>query len=285
MKARVLLGALLLLAAGTSGYLLYRDALVPVPLQSGRDLFVPAQPAFGEDEAVVESVLPAGPGLEAFLAAQSDLALLEKGEEGQWTGQLLAGLQRSRHGRRWRLTLVSGWRMQDGTLLDAHRLVASLASAWAREGCVARIIDPATVELRFPAAPADLPARLATWRVPGSGPFIRQGSALIRFEGFSRGRAGLAGLRILSEPAVLSSRAWAEGLASGRWAWAAFPGSVAPEDMARVRRAPYDELRLKDGSVWFLSRRMRRLRPNPEDWTRTRLFGAWKGAVDLLYEP
>jgi len=37
--------------------------------------------------------------------------------------------------------------------------------------------------------------------------------------------------------------------------------------------------------VWFLSRRMRRLRPDPEDWTRTRLFGAWKGAMDLPYDP
>jgi hypothetical protein len=83
----------------------------------------------------------------------------------------------------------------------------------------------------------------------------------------------------------MESRAWAEGMASGRWAWAAFPGQVAPEDMARVRLAPYDEFRMKDGSVWFLSRRMRRLRPNTEDWTRTRLFGAWKGAMDLPYDP
>ena len=60
---------------------------------------------------------------------------------------------------------------------------------------------------------------------------------------------------------------------------------MAPEDMARVRLAPYDELRMKDGSVWFLSRRMRRLRPEQEDWTRTRLFGAWKGAMDLPYDP
>jgi hypothetical protein len=42
---------------------------------------------------------------------------------------------------------------------------------------------------------------------------------------------------------------------------------------------------MKDGSVWFLSRRMRRLRPEAADWTRTRLFGVWKGSMDLPYDP
>ncbi len=61
-----------------------------------------------------------------------------------------------------------------------------------------------------------------------------------------------------------------------------FPGQVAPEAMAKVRRAPYDEFRLQDSSVGFLSRR---LRPHAGDWTRTRLFGAWQGAMDLPYDP
>jgi hypothetical protein len=87
------------------------------------------------------------------------------------------------------------------------------------------------------------------------------------------------------DPALMESRAWAESLAAARWTWAVFPGKVEPDDMAKVRLAQYDEFRMKDGSVWFLSRRMRRLRPNTEDWTRTRFFGAWKGAMDLPYDP
>jgi hypothetical protein len=83
----------------------------------------------------------------------------------------------------------------------------------------------------------------------------------------------------------MGSRAWAESLSSARWAWTVFPGKVTPEDMAKVRLAPYDEFRMKDGSVWFLSRRLRRLRPNTDDWTHTRLFGVWKGAMDLPYDP
>jgi hypothetical protein len=132
---------------------------------------------------------------------------------------------------------------------------------------------------------AGLPGLLAQWRVAGTGPFRRSGQTLTRFDGFLHGRAGVAGLSVASDPALLESRAWADGLAAGRWAWAVFPGQVAPEDMARVRLAPYDEFRMKDGSVWFLSRRLRRFRPDREDWTRTRLFGAWKGAMDLPYDP
>jgi hypothetical protein len=121
--------------------------------------------------------------------------------------------------------------------------------------------------------------------VPGSGPFVRQGTSLVRFDGFIHGKAGVVGLTVDTEPTHRESRAWAEGLASARWAWAVFPGNILPEDMAKVRLAPYDEIHLKDGSVWFLSRRLRRLRPQAEDWTHTRLFGAWKGAMDLPYDP
>ena len=285
MKGRILIATLALILAGVTGYLLYQDTLVPVPLAPGQGLFVPARPEFGEDEAVIEALLPAGEKLEAFLATQSDLTLLEKGPEGGWTGQLLAGLQGSRHGRRWRLAVISGWRMQDGSLLDAGRLAAALAPELGPLEGTSRLIDPATLDLRFKARQEGLPARLARWRVPGSGPFLRQGTALSRFKGFIHGRPGIAGLRIATDPALMESHAWAQGLASARWAWAVFPGHIAPEDMAKVRLAPYDEYRLKDGSVWFLSRRLRRLRPNVDDWTRTRLFGVWKGAMDLPYDP
>lgn len=286
MKGRILLAAAsAALVAGLVGYLLYQDALVPVPLAPGQALFEPADPEFGEDEVVLEALMPASDKLQAFLLAQSDLSLLEPGPGGAWTGQLLSGLQGARHGRRWHLTLRPGWRLQGGGILEAGGLARVLAEDLARAGGKARVIDGGTLELRFQARQEDLPGLLSRWRVPGSGPFRREGPMLIRFEGFSGGRSGVAGLRVATDPALLEGRSWAEGLVAGRWAWAAFPGGVAPEDMARVRLAPYDEVRMKDGSVWFLSRRLRRFRPSSGDWTRSRLFGAWKGAMDLPYEP
>lgn len=285
MRARLAALVLALLALAAGAFWWHQDTLVPVPLASGESLFVPARPEHGEDAAVLEALLPAGPGVEAFLAAQSDLALLEKAPEGGWTGQLLSSLAGARHGRRWRLGVRPGWRMQDGGMLDAARMAQALASGLGRLGGTARVVDAATLELRFQARQAGLPAQLVHWRVPGSGPFRREGFVLTRFDGFTPGRTGVAGWRILTDPALMESRAWTQALAEGRWAWAVFPGKVDPEDMARVRIAPYDELRMKDGSVWFLSRRMRRLRPEAADWTRTRLFGVWKGSMDLPYDP
>ncbi|WP_257304585.1 hypothetical protein [Geothrix campi] len=285
MKTRLALLTLALLALVAGGIWWYQDTLVPVPLASNETLFVPGQPEFGEDEAMVEVLLPAGPGTEAFLIAQSDLALLEKAPDGGWMGQLLSNLEGSRHSRRWRLTVRPGWRLQDGTMLDAARTAKAVALVAGQLGGTIRVLDPATLELRFKSPQAGLPAQLAHWRVPGSGPFVRQGTTLLRFGRFTPGRPGLAGVRVTTDPSLLESSAWAGGLASGRWAWAVFPGQVSPEDMAKVRIAPYDEYRTKDGSVWFLSRRMRRLRPDPSDWTRTRLFGVWKSSTELPYDP
>ncbi|WP_243316341.1 hypothetical protein [Geothrix paludis] len=285
MKLRLVLLTLVLAALAAGGYWLYQDALVPVPLAPGDALFVPGQPEFGEDDAVVEALLPAGPGVEAFLAAQSDLTLLARAPEGGWTGQLLSTLEGSRHGRRWRLMARPGWRMQDGTMLDASRMAKALEPELGKLGGTSRLIDGATLDLRFRTPQKGLPDLLTRWRIPGSGPFVRQGMTLTRFERFTPGRPGLAGVRISTDPALMESRAWAEGLAARRWAWAVFPGQVAPEDMAKARLAPYDEFRMKDGTVWFLSRRMRRLRPDASDWTRTRLFGAWRSSTDLPYDP
>lgn len=285
MKPRLVIAALLLVVLGVAGYLVFQDSLEPVPLSEGRDLYAMANPEFGEETAHLEALVPAGPGLEAFLATQSALTLLDRAPDGGWAGQLANGLQASRHGRRWRIWVRPGWRMQDGSTLDAARVAVALQPEVAQLGGEVRVIDPSTLELRFKTRQAWLPGYLARWRIPGSGPFVRQGNTLTRFAGFSYGRSGIAELTVLSDPAAMASRAWAEGLASGRWAWAVFPGSVAPEDMAKVRLAPYDELRMKDGSVWFLSRRLRRLRPDKEDWTRTRLFGVWKGAMNLPYDP
>ena len=286
MKPRLAIAtALLLSVLGVAGYLAYRAALVPIPLAEGRDLFVKAAPEYGEDAVQLEALMPAGQGLEAFLVAQSDLPLIEKAVDGAWAGQLASGIQASRHGRRWQITVRPGWRMQDGTILDAARIGTAIGGEVLRLAGEVRVIDATTLELRFKVGQPGLPDQLARWRVPGSGPFIRRGHTLTRFEGFLPGWTGLAGLTVITDPALMDSRAWAQGLVSARWAWAVFPGNIAPEDMAKVRLAPYDEFRMKDGSVWFISRRMRRLRPNVEDWTRTRLFGVWKGAMDLPYDP
>ena len=286
MKPRLLLATGVLLAAlGVTGWLFYQDTLIPIPLAEGRDLYVKANPEFGEDAVQLEALLPAGQGLEAFLAAQSDLTLIDKAPGGEWVGVLAAGLQASRHGRRWRIAVRPEWRMQDGALLDAARIGVVLGPEILRLGGEVRVIDAATLDLGFKARQDDLPSQLARWRVPGTGPFNRNGNALTRFDRFPYGRTGVAGLRVATDPALMESRAFVGGLASGRWAWALFPGTILPEDMAKVRLAPYDEFRMKDGSVWFLSRRLRRFRPNAEDWTRTRLFGAWKGAMDLPYDP
>lgn len=288
MKPRLLLlsvGLLLLTVLCVGGYLAYQDSLVSVSLSDGRELYVLANPEFEEDKAQLEALMPAGSELEAFLAAQSELTVLEKTPGGAWAGVLASGLQASRHERRWRISVRTGWRMQDGSVLDASRIGMAIGPEVARLGGETRVIDAATLDLRFKTRQANLPDDLARWRVAGSGPFLRRGQALTRFDGFIYGRAGITGCSLVTDPALMESRAWAQGLASGRWAWAVFPGHIAPEDMAKVRLAPYDELRMKDGSVWFLSRRLRRLRPNADDWTRTRLFGAWKGAMDLPYDP
>lgn len=281
MNLRLLLATLLLAALGVGGYLLYQNGLVPVPLASDAPLYVAASPDYGEDQAVLEALVPAGPGLETFLANQSDLALLARMPDGAWAGQLLAGLQRSRNDRRWRITFKAGFRLQDGSMLDAARASADLAQAFQEAGAQARTIDSRTLELRFHARTPDVPDRLARWRIPGSGPFIRKGMALARFEGFPCGRAGLAGVRVETDPSLMASAAWAEGLRSGRWAWAAYPGRIEPDEMAKVRLAPYDEVHLKDGSVWFVSQKLRRFQPDRGPWPDTRLFGVWRGSMDL----
>lgn len=281
----ILIAALALGLLGAAGWWLYQDGLVPVPLADGAELFLPARPEFGEDQARVEAVLPPGERTEAFLARQSALPLVRSDPSGGWTGVLAKDLAVSRHGRRLRCHLRPGWRLQQGGVLDASSLQAFWAPMAEKMGFQTKVVDASTLEIRFRERSADAPTWLSRWLIPGTGPFIQQGTTLTRFDGFIHGRAGLAEIRILTDPELRESRAWADGLASARWAWAVFPGQVTPEDMARVRLAPYDEIRMKDGSVWFLSRRMRRLRPEVEDWTRTRLFGIWKGAMDLPYDP
>jgi len=281
MRPRILLAAALLALACAAGYLAWQNTLVPVPLVPDAALYVSAAPEFGEDQAVLEVQMPAGPGLEAFLANQSDLTVLASNPEGGWAGQLAEGLQRSRNGRRWRITFKTGVRLQDGSTLDAPRAEAALAVEVQAAGARARVVDGRTLELRFATRVEDLPERLAHWRVPGTGPFIRRGNGLARFDGFLHGKAGLAGLTVDTDPALTESRAWTQGLVSGRWAWATFPGHVDPDDMAKVRLAPFDEVHLKDGTVWFVARKLRRFNPERGPWSATRLFGVWRGSMDL----
>ena len=262
------------------GYLAYENGLVPVPLASDAPLYVSAAPDPGQDQAVLEVLVPAGPALDAFLANQSDLTLLARTPHGALAGQLVSSLQRSRNGKRWRLTFRPV-RLQGGGTLDAARARAALAPELAAAGASVRDVAPATLELRFRVRRMEVPDLLLHWRIPGSGPLIRQGLALTRFDGFIHGRAGIAGLRVDTDPALMQSHAWAEGLLAGHWAWAAYPGGVDPDDMARVRLAPYDEVHLSDGSVWFVSQKLRRFWPDRVPWPETRLFGTWRGDMNL----
>ena len=281
MKPRLVVPILLLALLGILGGIhLYQNGLVPVPLASDAPLYVSAAPDPGEDQAVLEALVPAGPALDTFLANQSDLTLLARGRHGALAGQLVSSLQRSRNGKRWRLTLRPV-RLQDGGTLDAARAQAALEPELAAAGASVRDVAPATLELRFRARRMEVPDLLLRWRIPGSGPFIRQGLALTRFDGFAHGRAGLAGLRVVTDPALMQSHAWAEGILAGRWAWAAYPGGVDPDDMARVRLTPYDEVHLSDGSVWFVSQKLRRFWPDRGPWPETRLFGTWRGDMNL----
>jgi hypothetical protein len=262
------------------GYLAYENGLVPVPLVSDAPLYVAAAPDPGEDQAVLEALVPASPALDTFLVNQSDLTLLARTGKGALAGQLLSSLQRSRNGKRWRLTFRPV-RLQDGGALDAARVEAALGPEMAAAGAAVREVAPAALDLRFRGRRMDVPDLLLRWRIPGTGPFIRHGLALTRFDGFAQGRAGIAGLRVSTDPALLQSHAWAEGILAGRWAWAAYPGGVDPDDMARVRLAPYDEVHLTDGSVWFVSQKLRRFWPDRVPWPETRLFGTWRGKMNL----
>jgi hypothetical protein len=163
----------------------------------------------------------------------------------------------------------------------------------------AKLVDDRTFDLDFK-APWDLLRRLSApdallltgsgVHAVGSGPFRLApmdggDAALVRFDGFRHGNAGIASLRLPEDAALVEGHRWAQDILARRYAWAVFPGSVPPDDMAAVRNAPYDQIRLKDGAVWFISRRMRRFHPDAADWTDTPLFGAWQADMDLPYDP
>ena len=303
MKRWLIAGVLVALAgAGAAGYWWNRNHLVPVPLASDDALFVRANPDPGQDQAQLVALLPPGPGLHAFILRQVGEPLLIQAKDGTWTGLLADSLWGSANRRHWRVRLRQAVRLHDGHLMDARWAIAALRrmeDGPFKADAQAKVVDDRTFDLDFK-APWDLTRRLSapdalllTGSGPhavGTGPFklspIEGGdAALVRFDGFRHGNAGIAELRLPEDPALMDGHRWAQDIVARRYAWAVFPGAVPPDDMADVRNAPYDQIRLKDGAVWFISRRMRRLHPDMEDWTATPLFGAWQADMDLPYDP
>ncbi len=286
--AGIVVGAL---GLGALGWWWWQEQLEPISLAAESDLWEKPDPEGEQDMAQMEILLAASPGTEALLRNQSFEPLLEK-QEGRWTGILAEAAWHSRHEKRWRFKPRPGLRFQDGRALDAAALVATFP-AWAPAALrtdlkKARVIDGAA-EFRFqhsqPGAAeafAGAPVRDALTGL-GTGPFrlSADGTFLERSDFFRHGRAGFQSLKLVTEPAALEGAAWAASLVAKRWALAQYPGKVPGEAMAQVRLGAYDDLRMADGSVWFISRRLRRLRPDKGDWTRTRLFGVWRADYEL----
>lgn len=313
---RWLLGStLVVLAAGVGlGIWWSRNRLVPIPLASDADRFTPANPDPGQEQAKLEALLPQGAAFHAFVLRQVGETLLAPGASGAanassdeaapapWTGVLAEALWGSPNRRHWRIRVRQAVWLHDGHLLDARWALSALRrmeNGPFQAGAKGEVLDDRTFDLDFPGS-WDLPARLSA---PGARLFVGSGSHAIgsgpfrfavspsgetylaRFDGYRHGNAGIAELHLPEDPALLQGDRWAADMVARRYAWSIFPGNVPPGAMAQVRNAPYDPVRLDDGSVWFISRRMRRLHPDLKDWSRTALFGAWQADMDLPYDP
>jgi len=303
MKRGLIAGILLLLvAAGAAGFWWSRNRLLPVPLASDAPLFTAPNPDPGQDQAKLELLLPSGPGLHAFILRQVGEPLLAPSADGGWTGMLAESLWESPNRRHWRVRLRQAVRLHDGHLLDSRWALAALRhmpEGPFEAGAKATVVDDRTFDLDFPepwealrrfSAPGVVLMAGAGPHAIGSGPFRLATSDsgevyLARFDGFRHGNAAIAEVHLPEDPARMDGHTWAQDLIGRRYALAVFPGSVPPDDMAKVRNTPYDQLRMKDGSVWFISRRMRRLHPDSADWTRTALYGAWQADMELAYDP
>ena len=302
MKRWLIAGALLALAAlGGAGYWWSRNHLVEVPLGSDEGLFTLANPDPGQDRAKLEVLLPQGPGLHAFILRQVGEPLLVPAADGTWTGLLAESLWASPNHRHWRVRLRQAVRLHDGQLMNARWALTALhrlEDGPFQSGATTSIVDDRTFDLDFHepwellrtlSQPSAVLLSGSGLHAIGTGPFqlatAPDGDVfLARFDGFRHGKAGIAELHMPEDPALMEGHAWAQGLVTRRYAWAVYPGNIAPDDMSQVRNAPYDQVRVQDGTVWFISRRMRRLHPGPEDWTRTAVFGAWQSDMDLPYD-
>ena len=303
MKRWLIAGFLLLVvSAGAGGYWWSRNRLLPVPLAPDASLFVAPNTDPGQEKAKLEMLLPPGKGLHDFMLHQVGEPLILPSAEGGWTGVLAGALWASPNHRHWRLRLRQALWLHDGHLMDARWAIQALhifPDGPFVAGARASVVDDRTFDLDFK-QPWDLLGHLANpdavltigsgSQAIGSGPFrfavsSGGGTFLERFDGYRHGNAGIAELHLPEDPALMDGHRWAQDLVAGRYALAVFPGNVPPDDMAMVRNAPYDQLRLKDGSVWFISRRMRRLHPDDADWTRTSIYGAWRADMDLPYDP
>ena len=303
MKRGLIAGVLLLVvAAGAAGFWWSRNHLVPVPLASDAALFVAPNPDPGQEQAKLEMLLPSGMGLHAFILRQVGEPLFASSSDGGWTGLLAESLWESANHRHWRVQLRQAVRLHDGHLMDARWALAALhrlPDGPFQAGAISSLVDDRTFDLDFKepwellrrlSAPGALLLTGSGTHAIGSGPFCLVTSDsgetyLARFDGYRHGNAAIAEVRLPEDPALMEGHRWAQDLVARRYAWTVFPGSVPPDDMAQVRNAPYDQLRLKDGSVWFISRRMRRLHPVSADWTRTALYGAWQADMELPYDP
>lgn len=305
MTARRWILVLLVLAlagAGYGGWWWSQNHLQPIPLAPDEALFEKPQPDFGQDGAVLVALLPQGAKLHAFLLGQVGEPLLLKGREG-WVGMLAESLWGSANQRHWRLRLRPGVKLHDGGTLDATWALDALRHLpegpfSVGAGAEGRVVDGLTLDLDF-TEPVDLPGHLSRDRAlllsgmgpraVGTGPFrfLTDGrdTRLARFDEYRHGKAGIAGLVTPEGPELFEGHRWTQDMLARRYDWSCFPGQVDPADMARVRELPMDNLRMQDGSVWFLSRRLRRLHPVAADWSRTRLFGIWRADVELPYDP
>jgi hypothetical protein len=292
MNKGVLAGVVVgVLGLGALGWWAWQEQLQPLPLAQEIEVWEKPNPEGEQDQAQLEILLAGGPGAQAFLRRQAFEPLLEI-HEGAWMGILAEATWGSRHAKRWRFQLRTGLRFQDGRPLDATALVASFP-VWAPEALKsdlkrAQVVD-GLAEFRFHHAHPDAPALFAAAPVRdaltglGTGPFrlSADGMRLDRSDFFRHGRAGFQALTLVTDAAQLDGATWAEGLLAKRWMVAQYPGKVPGEAMAQVRLGAYDDVRMADGTVWFINRRMRRLNPEKADWTRTRLFGVWRADYEL----
>lgn len=301
-KGLVALIILVVVGLAAGGFWWSRNRLLPVPLGSDASLFVAPNPDSGQDQASLQLLLPSGPGLHAFILRQVGEPLFTPSSDGGWTGLLAESVWASPNHRHWRVRLRQAVRLHDGHLLESRWALAALRHM--TEGpfqaeASGTVVDDRTFDLDFP-EPWEVLQRLSvptsvllTGSGPhaiGSGPFRLTTSPsgetyLARFDGYRHGNAAIAEVHVPEDPALLEGHRWATDIVAGRYALAVYPGNVAPDDMAKVRGASYDQIRMKDGSVWFISRRMRRLHPDLADWTRTALFGSWQADMDLPYDP